>query len=89
MELKNQLTEQTVEHAMRQTMHVAAVVHAKLEATAPWGRLVHSSELWKRSAAFLQHGQREGAQVWILALSGSHELTAGLLLSVSAPHHPA
>jgi len=36
MELKNQLTEQTVEYAMRQTMHVAAVVHARLETTAPW-----------------------------------------------------
>jgi hypothetical protein len=46
MELKNQLPEQTIEHAMRQTMHVAAVGHARLEATAPWGRLVHSSELW-------------------------------------------
>jgi len=53
-----------------------------------YGRLVHSSELWKGSAAFLQHRQREDDQVWILALSGSHELTAGLLLSVSAPHHP-
>jgi hypothetical protein len=53
-----------------------------------YDRLVHSPELWKGSAAFLQHGQRKGAHVWILFLSGSHELTSGFLLSVSAPHQP-
>lgn len=52
------------------------------------GLLVRSLELWKGFAAFVQHGQRKGAQVWIAALSGSHELTAGLLLSVLAPHDP-
>jgi hypothetical protein len=52
-----------------------------------YDRLVHSSELWKGSAAFFQHGQRKGAHVWILPLSGSHQLSAGVLLSVFAPHH--
>ena len=51
-------------------------------------RLFHSPELRKGSAAFLQHGQSKGAHVCILSWSGSHELTAGFLLSVSAPHHP-
>jgi len=53
-----------------------------------YDRLVHSSELWKGSAAFLQHGHCKGTHIWILSLSGSHELTTGFLLSVSAPHHP-
>ena len=52
------------------------------------GPLVRSLKLWTGFAAFVQHGQRKGAQVWISALSGSHELTAGLLLSVLAPHDP-
>jgi len=42
----------------------------------------------KGAGAFLQHGQRKGAHVRILALSGSHERAAGVLLAVFAPHNP-
>ena len=41
------------------------------------------------AAAFLEHSVGQGAQVRILALSGSHELAAGVLLSEFAPHDPA